>query len=414
MRRGERSDDMRRNVAIVGIGMTPMKTRWRNLDRNELANMAIREALDDAGLAMTDIDEVTLSDIDYFTGVNNSIMWLADDLGAYMKNGVKYETGGTVGGSSCHAAIHHVAAAASDVVLASATMKIPNPPADSNIPIGAMAQAALSSGFHPVWERFCTIGAAGFFAILASAYVHQSGCTEEAAAACRVKAARNAQLNEKAHLKMPLTTEDVVNSPLLVWPLRLLHMCPTTEGSTAVIFASEEKAREITDKPVWVRDIVTIHSSQFYTTSLLMTGKDPMDSPASLPSLVKACEVLYGRNNINDPVEDLDVIEMYDPSTWAELIWMEDMGLCERGGAWRMVERGETEIEGRIPVNPSGGVVSTNPGTPSTMIRYIEVALQIRGEAGAHQIPGDVRRGVATGFGGTGWTPMVLLSRDLD
>ncbi|MBU1943013.1 MAG: acetyl-CoA acetyltransferase, partial [Actinobacteria bacterium] len=124
--------------------------------------------------------------------------------------------------------------------------------------------------------------------------------------------------------------------------------------------------------------------------------------------------VLYRRNGITDPVRDIDVIEMYDPSTWAELIWMEDMGLCERGEAWRMVERGETEIDGKIPVNPSGGVVSTNPGTPSTMIRYIEAALQVRGDAGGHQVPREVRTAVATGFGGTGWTPMVLLSRDRD
>lgn len=403
---------MKRKVAIVGVGMTPMKTRWKGLDRNELANMAIREALDDAGITMDRVDEVVLGDIDFFTGVNNSIMWLADDLGAYMKPGVKFETGGTVGGSACHSAVHHVASGASDVVLCSATMKSPTLPAESSIPMGAMAQAALAAGFHPIWERYCSIGAIGCFAILAASYISQSGCTEEAAAACRAKAARNSQLNERAHLRFPLDEQAVMSSPMLVWPLRLLHMCPTTEGSASIIFASEDAARKITDKPVWVKDIVTIHSAQFFTTSLLLGDKNPMNAPASLPSLVKASQVLYRRNGITDPVRDIDVIEMYDPSTWAELIWMEDMGLCERGEAWKMVERGETEIDGRIPVNPSGGVVSTNPGTPSTMIRYIEAALQVRGDAGGHQVPREVRNSVATGFGGTGWTPMVLLSKD--
>lgn len=404
---------MKRNVAIVGVGMTPMKSRWSDHTRNELANMAIREALQDAGITMGEVDEVILPDIDYFTGVNNSVMWLADDLGANMKPGMMFETGGTVGGTAVHSAVHHVAAGASDVALCSATMKVPYPPPEAKIPIGALAQAALSAGFHPIWERYCAIGAVGCFAILAGSYIRQSGCTEEAAAMCRVKAAKNAKLNDKAHLKIPLTVEAVTSSPMLVWPMRLLHMCPTTMGSTAMILASEDRARAMTDKPVWVKDVVTIHSSQFFTTSLMMSKGNPMEAPASLPSLVKAAEVLYRRNQITDPVRDLDVIEMYDPSTWAELIWMEDMGLCERGEAWKMVERGETEIDGKIPVNPSGGVVSTNPGTPSTMIRYIELALQLRGDAGDHQVPGDVRRGVATGFGGTGWTPMVLMSRDL-
>ncbi len=403
---------MRRKVAIVGVGMTPMKSRWKDRTRNELANMAVREALDDGGITIGDVDEVVLADIDFFTGVNNSIMWLADDLGAYMKPVVKYETGGTVGGSACHAAVHHVAAGLADVVLCSATMKPPSAPSDMNISMGAAIQAALTAGFHPIWERFSSIGAIGIFAVLAASYVRNTGCSEEAAAMCRVKAARNAILNERAHLKMPLTVESVVESPILVWPLRLLHMCPMTEGSAAIIFASEEKAKKITDRPVWVQDIVTIHSAQYYTTSMLVSSDNPLEAPPSLPSLVKASEVLYRRNGITDPAREIDVIEMYDPSTWAELIWMEDMRLAERGEAWRMVERGETEIDGRIPVNPSGGVVSTNPGTPSTMIRYIEAALQIRGDAGGHQVPRDVRKAIATGFGGTGWTPMVLLSRD--
>jgi acetyl-CoA C-acetyltransferase len=292
-------------------------------------------------------------------------------------------------------------------------MKVPYPPPGSNISTGVLLQAALTSGFHPIWERHCNIGAIGLFAILAAAYVRYSGCTEEAAAVCRVKAAKNALLNEKGHLKLSLTVEDVMNSPLLVWPIRLLHMCPTTEGSAAIVFASEEKAKKVTRNPVWVRDMVTIHSSQFYLNSMLMTGDNPMEAPATLPSLVKACQVLYKRNGISDPAKELDVIEMYEPATWAEFIWMEDMQLCERGQAWRMVEKGETEIDGKIPVNPSGGVTSTNPGIPSTMIRYIEVALQIKGEAGKHQIPRDVRNGIATGFGGTGWSPLILLSKDL-
>lgn len=194
-----------------------------------------------------------------------------------------------------------------------------------------------------------------------------------------------------------------------MWPVRALHTCPITEGSAALIFASEEKAPKITNKPVWVKDIATIHAAQYW--SAIENFLAPKER-VGLPSLIKACEVIYKRNGITNPAKELDVVEMYDPFTWAELIWMESMRLCEINEAWKVVERGDTEITGEIPVNPSGGVTCTNPGIPSPMIRYGEVALQIRGDAGEHQIPKEVKLGLGTGFGGTGWTPLMLLSKE--
>lgn len=398
---------MNRRVAIVGFGQTEMTAR-SPFTKVELANQAVRRALADAQITMKDVEEVVLADIDWVSGTAESEMELADWVGHYRKPVVKIETGGTVGGSAALSAVHHVAAGACDVALVSATAKFVGPPS-TVMPRGPFLQAAINSGLHTLTEKWCAVGAVGAFALMASSYVDLSGCTEEAVAIARVKAANNAMKNPYAHLRDPLTVDDVLRSPMLTSPMRHLHMCPITEGSAALIFASEEVATKITDKPVWVQDMVTIHSAQHWAA--LQDFIAPKER-CVLPSLAKACEVLYKRNGITEPARQLDVIEMYEPCTWAELVWMETMGLCEPNQAWRMVQSGATEIGGTLPINPSGGVTCTNPGVPSTLIRYGELALQLRGDAGAHQVPNDPRVGLATGFGGTGWTPLMLLSKD--
>lgn len=398
---------MNRRVAIIGFGQTEMSAR-SPLTKAELANQAVRRALSDAQITMKQVDEVVLADIDYVSGTAESEMELADFVGHYRKPVVKIETGGTVGGSAALSAVHHIAAGACDVALVSATAKFVGPPGDV-LPRGPFLQAAINSGLHALTEKWCSVGAVGALSLMASSYVKLSGCTEEAVALTRVKAANNAMKNPFAHLRDKVTVEDVLKSPMLTAPMRHLHMCPITEGSASIIFASEEVARKLSPKPVWVKDMVTIHSAQHWAA--LQDFIAPKER-CVLPSLAKACEVLYKRNGITNPAEQLDVVEMYEPCTWAELVWMESMGLCEPNQAWKMVETGATEIDGTLPINPSGGVTCTNTGVASTLVRYGELALQIRGDAGEHQVPGNVKLGVATGFGGTGWTPLMLLSKD--
>lgn len=398
---------MKRRVAIVGFGQTEMSAH-SPLTKAELANQGVRRALDDARITLKQVDEIVLGDIDWVSGTAESEMELADFVGHWRKPLAKIETGGTVGGSAALSAIHHVAAGACDVALVSTTAKFVGPPPDV-MPRGPFLQAAISSGVHALTEKWCAIGAVGTLSLMAAAYAKLSGCTEEAVAIARVKAARNAMLNPYAHLREPLTVEDVMKSPMLTAPMRHLHMCPITEGSASIIFASEDVVDQITDKPVWVQDMVSLHSAQHW--SALQDFIAPKEH-CTLPSLQKACEILYKRNGITNPARQLDVVEMYEPCTWAELVWMEAMGLAEPNQAWKMAASGATAIDGVLPINPSGGVTSTNGGVTSTTQRYGELALQLRGDAGAHQVPREPRRGIATGFGGTGWTPLLLLSKD--
>ena len=151
----------------------------------------------------------------------------------------------------------------------------------------------------------------------------------------------------------------------------------------------------------------TAHNEQFIS--------DWRDAGTTRPifSRVSASR-LYKQLGVTKPAEYFDVFEIYEPATWAELLWYEDLGLCGRGEGYKLIEKGMTAIDGPIPVNPSGGVLSTNCIGASAMLRIWEAALQIRGEAGAHQVPREVKRAMTTAYGGSNWTVTMALSKTLD
>ena len=131
--------------------------------------------------------------------------------------------------------------------------------------------------------------------------------------------------------------------------------------------------------------------------------------------IVTAIEVaaakLYRRNNITKPSRDIDVWELYTPSSWALFPWMELFSICEKGEAWKLVEKEVIRIEGEIPIEPSGGVVSTNPIGASGLIRVAEAALQLRGEAAEHQVTKKADTAIATAWGACHWIVMLYLSK---
>ena len=120
---------------------------------------------------------------------------------------------------------------------------------------------------------------------------------------------------------------------------------------------------------------------------------------------------LWQKLGIREPLKEVDVVELYQPYSWAGLIWIEDMGLCKKGEGPKLVWDGVTDMGGELPVNPSGGVVATNPIGATGLIRCAEVALQIQGKSGARQVA-DAKLGVATGFGGCYWTDMIALGKN--
>jgi len=380
-----------RNVAIIGIGQTAHAGHRPDVNQVEMIHEAVREAIEDAGIRLKDIDCVVHGNMELFEGVHQPDMWHVIGDGAYGKPGIRITTGGTTGATLVSATDLLVASGLHDVVMCIGFEK--QEEGQTTTGITAMAD--------PIWGRELQTGA--LTGTTGAIYVRQFGERAEVAAAkLRVKAGNNAIRNRKAHLKLKLTIADVMNSRMLTWPLRFLHMCPESNGACAIIFATEEWAKKV-KKPVWMKDHVTVHREETFYWG----GPRKMQSTHNTAALK-----IYQRNGIVNPLKEIDVFEMYDPSSWWELDWMKEFLLLPPGKNMEMVEKGETEIEGAFPINPSGGVVSTNPIGATAAIRVAEAALQLRGDAGEHQVPKKLKTALASGFGGTMWTVLHLLTHD--
>jgi acetyl-CoA C-acetyltransferase len=167
--------------------------------------------------------------------------------------------------------------------------------------------------------------------------------------------------------------------------------------------AAEDVAGGLAEHPAWVHAAATAHDQQYMG-----------DSPkrlAVMRSLRAAAEKGYAQAGITNPIEDFDVAEIYEPASYAELAMCENLGICAMGEGGRLIDDGLTQMDGKLPVNPSGGVLSTNPVGATALIRVAEAALQVMGEAGERQVDG-VRRALATGYGGNAWTDLMILSRE--
>jgi acetyl-CoA C-acetyltransferase len=199
----------------------------------------------------------------------------------------------------------------------------------------------------------------------------------------------------------------IKTSAKLIGELKIIDMCSQSDGACAVIMASEEKAKAMSDKPVWVRDHITVHREE--TINIL--GYDQATKEKMTHRF--AAEELFKRNRITNPVEYFDVFEMYDPSSWWGVDWLREFFLLEGDEHLRLVEEKEIALDGKIPINPSGGVISSNPIGATALVRPAEACLQVRGDAGAHQIPRPVNHALASGFGGTLWTVLIMLEKEL-
>jgi acetyl-CoA C-acetyltransferase len=219
---------------------------------------------------------------------------------------------------------------------------------------------------------------------------------------------QHAMKNEKAHRRLGLKLDQVdelaASSPPLVGELRMIHMCSQSDGACAMIFASEEKAKQLCPQPAWIKDHITVHREEMMS----LFGNEPY-----LSTHRYAAEKLYERNGIRDPRREIDVFEIYDPSSWWGVQWLRDFLLLDGDEHFKMIENDEITIDGDFPINPSGGVIASNPIGATAMVRVAEAALQIMGKAGNHQVPKTVNKALASGFGGTMWTVLFLLTREV-
>ena len=383
---------MSRKVAIIGTGQTKHSAKRTDVNIRELVNEAVVRALSDADVRVDEIDAIMIGNMEPFEGFMFPDHWGVEGWGGYLKPSVKFNTGGTVGTTTIAASYYYLAAGIYDTVLAIGFEK----QSDGH------TQTAITTVGDPVWERTMMAGAVGNFALMASTFISESGVTAEHAAKVAVKARHNGARNVNAHLQMPdLTVEEVMKSELLAWPVRKLDMCPQSDGAVAVVLSVEGLAKKRCPKPAWIRAVATAHEQQYMG-----------DSPkrlAVMRSQIAASQRLYKSVGITNPRKELDVAEIYEVASWAELAMYQNLGFCEVGQAGKLIDQGVTTMEGELPVNPSGGVLCTNPIGATAMIRVAEAALQVMGKAGAHQVS-KVKTALATGYGGNAWTDAMILS----
>ncbi len=382
-----------RRVAVIATGQTRHARRRDDVSQPELVREAAQAALDDAGLKPSDIDAVLLSNMELFEGRALPELWAGEGAFAAGKPCMKIATGGTSGTSTCIAAFHQVAAGLADVLLVVGFEKH----SEGHTQTGM----ALTD---PFWDRAVASGALGNFALSISQYMAERGVTERQAALVAVKARRNAARNPHAHLqRADLTVDEVLDSRMLAHPVRLLDMCPQSDGACAIIVASDERARALCQRPAWVEAAVTRHDQPYIGDHDQRLGR--------MRTLRDAARAAYDRAAIREPLQELDVAEIYEPVTYAELAWYEALGFCRDGDAGRLIEDGVTDMGGTLPVNPSGGVLSTNPVGASGVIRVAEAALQLHGRGGDRQVDG-ARTALATGYGVYAWADAIVMRSD--
>ena len=366
---------MTERCAVIGIGQTHFKKRRDDVSMPGLLREAIDRALEDAELSIRDIDAVVIGKApDAFEGVVMPELFLADAVGASGKPLLRVHTAGSVGGTTFVVGAHHVITGIHERVLAVSWEK----QSEGN------AQWGLAGG------RSGGIGAGGAFAPWIRAYIEESGAPEYIGWMVAVKDRRNAAKNPYAHLKMPdITLETVKESPMLWDPLRFHESCPSSDGACAVVLTNEAGARRASKPAAWI-DALAVRSE---------LGQFPGRNPVRPQAGVECAHDVYRQAGITDPRREIDMAELYVPFSWYEPMWLEGHDIAGPGEGWKMVDSGETDIDGAFPVNPSGGVLSTNAIGASGMVRFAEAAMQVRGSAGEHQIDG-VRTSLAQAYGG--------------
>jgi acetyl-CoA C-acetyltransferase len=363
---------------------------------------AVRAALDDAGLSLEDIDCVVHGNMELFEMVYQPDLWHVIGTGAYGKSEFRVTTGGTVGATIACVSDNLVASGMYDIVMAIGFEKLQE----------GHTTGGITNMADPLWFRNLQTGA--LTGSTAYNLIREFGeeRAKRASLMYRIIMDKHAGLNSYAHRSFGLEFEQmddlIKNSPKLVGDLKLIEMCSQSDGACAVIFACEKKAKELSKKPVWVRDHVTVHREETFT----IFGYDEKYPITHTHSL--AAKRLYERNNITKPLEYFDVFEMYDPASWWALDWIRDFFLLKGDEHLKLVENKEIMIGGKMPINPSGGVIGSNPIGATALVRVAEAALQVRGDAGKHQIPTPVNHALASGFGGTMWTVLSMLEKELN
>jgi len=375
-----------REVAIVAAGMTRFGELWESSLRDlfvEAASDAMRNAGVDA------VDDIYIGNMSggQFVGQEHLAPLMADHLGLAGVGATRVESACASGGAALRLGYLSVASGMSDVVLVAGVEKMTD---------GADATQVLATAADQETEAYHGITFPGLYALIARAYMERYGATEEDLAWVAVKDHAHGALNPKAQFPRKITVEDVLSSTMVSDPLRLLNCSPVSDGAAAVILVPLEEASKYTDRPVRIRGVGQA------TGSMALADRE---DPTWLDAVAAAAERAYRMAGVGP--EDIQVAEVHDCFSIAEVCCIEALGFVERGEGAAAAREGLTALGGRIPVNTSGGLKAKgHPVGASGVAQAIEIFHQLRGEAGERQVEG-ARIGLTQNMGGSGASAVV-------
>lgn len=383
------SKSLKEQVAVIGVGCTKFGD---NVDQtlSDMMVQAVQDTCRDAGVTTEQLQAAWLGTFSPgFNGGKASIS-LADALRFRERPITRVENFCATGTDAFRNAAAAILAGQYDMVLVVGAEKLKD----------RAVRGLQREGIHPLLEAGST--APGMFAMAANRYMHTYGLDRKALAKVAVKNHANGALNEKAHLRMKVTEEQVLNAPVIAYPFGLFDCCPTTDGAAAAILCRADLAKKYRDDLILLRGtgLVVTHGKPYL---------DPTCDYLGFPSTRLAAAQAYKAAGISDPTKEVDFAEVHDCFTWTEIANYEDLGFCKLGEGAKFIEEGRSALHGDVPVNPSGGLKSFGHPVGATGVRMIyELVTQLRGQAGARQVK-DAELGLAHNLGGPGAVSCVVI-----
>jgi len=378
-----------RDVAVIGVGMNKWGELWEKSLRDIFVEAALL-AIEDAGIDHIDSMYVGCMTSGLFVGQEHLGSLMADYLNVTPIPATRIESACASGGVALRQGFIEVASGINDIVLVSGVEKMTDVG-------GGEATYALSTAADQEYEDYQGVTFPGLYAMMANRHMHDHGTTREQLAQVAVKNHQHGSMNPLAQYPFKVTVEAVLNSVLVADPLRILDCSPITDGAAAAILCPGDLAKKLTTKPV----VQIIGSGQATDTIALHARKDL----TWLGATAKASEMAYKMAGVGP--DDVDLVEVHDCFTIAEICVIEALGLVERGQGGKATESGLTALGGKIPVNTSGGLKSKgHPVGATGVAQVVEMVEQLRGEAGERQVKG-AKLGLTQNMGGTGGSTAV-------
>lgn len=378
-----------REACIIGIGIHKFG-RFPDKTFVDLGSKATIDALKDAGVKWSEIQAAFCGSVYSGSGAGSNML---AEVGLSGIPIIGIEAACAAGGEALNLGYHAVASGQYDIVLTVGFEKMPG--------------GFIVSPRFQEWERQMGLGVNPIWMGMAiQRHMTEYGSTAEQLGKVSVKSHKNGALNPNAMYQKAMTLEEIMNSPMVCDPLRLYMLCAPNEGAAAAIICTQDKARNYTSQPI------TIAASEVKSAHLISDrnlGVHYAGRTKSPTVIQRVSQAAYETSGIGP--EDLSLVELQDTDSGSEIIYVEELGLCQPGEGGKLVDEGATEIDGRIPVNASGGLIAKGePVGASALGQIHELVTQLRGQAGPRQVK-NARIGLSHVYGGGGYSCVTILKK---